>query len=128
VRGGVRRYVSAIGTALVEVLGARGIAASYRCETPGVWVAEAKVASVGLHVRRGISIHGFALNVNLDLSPFDLIVPCGLPVRVTSIAELHDVPTTPESIADEVARAVARALSCRPVALAPGELCVSESY
>lgn len=127
VRGGIRRHVSAIGNALVDVLRVRGIEARYRCDTPGVWVDEAKLASVGLHVRRGISIHGFALNVNVDLEPFGLIVPCGLPVRVTSMAELCGTSATPEGLADEVAVAVANALSFRPVALPSRGLCLSGS-
>lgn len=109
-RRGVREHVVALGGALVDVLSAKGLAARYRSETPGVWVGEAKVASIGIHVRRGVAIHGFALNVNVDLQTFGLIVPCGLQVRMTSVAELLAAPVAIESVADEMARALARAL------------------
>lgn len=110
VRRGVRQHVSAMGGALVDVLTAHGLPAGYRCETPGVWVGDSKVASIGIHVRRGVAIHGFALNVNVDLSTFALIVPCGLQVRMTSVAELLASPITAASLADEVASALGGAL------------------
>jgi lipoate-protein ligase B len=53
----------------------------------GVWVEDRKIASIGVHVSHGISTHGFAVNVDADLRPFEWIVPCGLPdVRMTSLA------------------------------------------
>ncbi len=55
----------------------------------GVWVGDAKIASIGVHVSRGVTTHGFALNVDNDLEPWGWIVPCGLPdVRTTSVAEV----------------------------------------
>ena len=53
----------------------------------GVWVGERKIASIGVHVSRGVTTHGFAVNVDNDLEPFEWVVACGLPdVRMTSIA------------------------------------------
>jgi lipoate-protein ligase B len=53
-----------------------------------VWVGESKIASLGIHVSRWVTHHGFALNVNMDLAPFTLIVPCGIQdVKVTSLAQ-----------------------------------------
>lgn len=83
--------------ALVAALAGHGIAARSRCEEgpdyTGVWVAERKIASIGVHVSRGVSTHGFALNVDTDLEPFGWIVACGLPdVRMTSLA--HELPDT----------------------------------
>ena len=77
--------------AIVAALAEEGIAArSRRGEGPdytGVWVCERKIASIGLHLSRGISTHGFAVNVCVDLEPFSWIVACGLPgVAMTSIA------------------------------------------
>jgi lipoyl(octanoyl) transferase len=88
----LRTMESAIVSALAEL----GIAARSRCaEGPdytGVWVQDRKIASIGVHVSRGISTHGFAVNVNADLDPFSWVVACGLPgVTMTSIA--HELPT-----------------------------------
>src|SRR4029450_6729865 len=55
---------------------------------PGVWVGDAKIASIGVRVREGVSMHGLAVNVDNDLQPFDWIVPCGIAhVRVPSVAQ-----------------------------------------
>lgn len=83
----VRRMEDAIAAALAE----EGIAARSRPQDgpdyTGVWVAERKIASLGVHVARGISTHGFAVNVDNDLKPFSWVVACGLPdVAMTSIA------------------------------------------
>jgi len=66
--------------------GARGRSREGR-EYTGVWIDERKIASIGLHVSRGVTMHGFAVNVDNDLAPFDWVVACGLPdVRMTSLA------------------------------------------
>lgn len=94
-------HLRTMESSIVAALGDEGIEARSRCkEGPdytGVWVADRKIASIGVHVSRGISTHGFALNVDLDLEPFSWIVACGLPdVTMTSIArELR-----PERMAD----------------------------
>jgi lipoyl(octanoyl) transferase len=86
--------------AIVAALAEEGVAARSRpddgADYTGVWVQERKIASLGVHVARGISTHGFAVNVENDLEPFSWIVACGLPdVTMTSIAqELGEVDTT----------------------------------
>lgn len=87
----VGAHLRRMETAIVAALADLGIAARSRCaEGPdytGVWVADRKIASIGVHVSQGISTHGFAINVTNDLAPFDWIVACGLPgVRMTSLA------------------------------------------
>lgn len=82
--------------AIVDTLAREGIEAHSRCaEGPdytGVWVGKGKIASIGVHVSRGVSTHGFAVNVTNDLTPFDWIVPCGLSgVRMTSVAQERGV-------------------------------------
>ncbi|MCO1600601.1 lipoyl synthase [Desulfosporosinus nitroreducens] len=73
---------------LIRTLSAFGIKAERRVGFPGVWVGEKKIASIGLGVNHWVTIHGFALNVNPDLSQFNTIVPCGLSsVQMTSLAE-----------------------------------------
>lgn len=78
--------------AIVGALAQEGIEARSRCDEgpdwTGVWVAERKIASLGVHVSRGVSTHGFAVNVTNDLAPFSWIVPCGLAgVSMTSVAQ-----------------------------------------
>lgn len=74
---GVRDLVSAIEQAIIDLLAELDIAAEARADAPGVYVDGAKIASLGLRVRRGCSFHGLALNVNMDLAPFARINPCG---------------------------------------------------
>lgn len=74
---GVRSLVDNIEQAIVQCLDGLGIQASPRPDAPGVYVGEAKIASLGLRVRRGCSFHGLALNVDMDMEPFSRINPCG---------------------------------------------------
>lgn len=74
---GVRALVDLIEQALVRTLAEVGITAEPRPDAPGVYVGEAKIASLGLRVRRGCSFHGLALNVDMDMEPFLRINPCG---------------------------------------------------
>ncbi|KGE02565.1 lipoyl(octanoyl) transferase LipB [Pseudohaliea rubra] len=84
---GVRELVSLIERAIVRVLTASGIDAAADPVRPGVYVDGAKIASLGLRVRRGCSYHGLALNVTMDLEPFGRINPCGYEgLAVTSMA------------------------------------------
>jgi lipoyl(octanoyl) transferase len=83
-------YVRTLEQALVAALGEEGIAARARPEDgpdyTGVWVGERKIASLGVHVARGVTTHGFAVNVENDLQPFSWVVPCGLDgVQMTSL-------------------------------------------
>lgn len=74
---GVRGLVSALEQAVITLLGEYGIEAEARQDAPGVYVAGAKIAALGLRVRRGCSYHGLSLNVDMDLDPFARIHPCG---------------------------------------------------
>ncbi|MDX1634767.1 MAG: lipoyl(octanoyl) transferase LipB [Marinobacter sp.] len=74
---GVRTLVDHIEQAIVAVLADLGIVAAPRPDAPGVYVGAAKIASLGLRVRRGCSFHGLALNVDMDMEPFSRINPCG---------------------------------------------------
>jgi lipoyl(octanoyl) transferase len=87
---GVAEYVRLLERALVAALAEEGVEARARPEDgpdyTGVWVGERKIASIGVHLRRGVATHGFALNVENDLQPFGWIVPCGLDgVQMTSL-------------------------------------------
>ena len=74
---GVRGLVTALERAVIGLAAMHGIVAECRANAPGVYVQGAKLASVGLRVRRGGSYHGLALNVDMDLAPFSRINPCG---------------------------------------------------
>ncbi len=74
---GVRDLVSAIENAIIALLAEYGIEAHARADAPGVYVGEAKIAALGLRVRKGRSYHGLSLNLDMDLSPFAGIDPCG---------------------------------------------------
>ena len=82
----LHKYLRWLEQLLIEFLAQYGIAASRRESLTGVWVQNHKIASIGVGVRHWITMHGFALNVCGDLSPFDHIVPCGINnVAMTSI-------------------------------------------
>ena len=82
-------YVRSIEAMLIDVLARFGVVADRSPGRPGVWVGEEKIAAIGVRVSRGVTTHGFALNVNTDLSWFRNIVPCGLPTAgVTSMQAL----------------------------------------
>ena len=113
-RRGVVAHLRAMADGLIAVLAARGVAARFRREAPGLWVdaaagePPAKICAFGVHVRRRVSIHGFALNVATDLDAFRMIIPCGLPdAPVTSMQRLGVAAPSVETMAEEVARALA---------------------
>lgn len=87
-------YLRQLEGALIAALGSLGIPAQRRDGLTGVWAGTRKIASIGIHVRQWVTFHGFALNVTTDLSPFSLIIPCGIPdVEMTSVA--HQLPGLP---------------------------------
>ena len=85
--GDIIGYLRTIETAIVAALAQEDVAARGGGDRPtGVWAGGSKIASIGVHVSRRVSTHGFAVNVDNDLEPFDWIVPCGLPgLALTSI-------------------------------------------
>lgn len=107
---GVRKFVRAIEDMLIEVSDGFGARAARHGGHPGAWVGPRKLASIGIEVRRGITRHGFALNVDMDLAPFRAIVPCGMPAL--ELADLSRAAGRPIPLA-AVAAAVVRAWSSR---------------
>jgi lipoyl(octanoyl) transferase len=86
--GDVPAYVHTMEHAILTALADEGIAAEVRDGLTGIWVDNAKIGSIGVHVNRGVTTHGFAVNVDNDLQPFEWIVPCGLDgVRMTSVSK-----------------------------------------
>ncbi len=105
----VHRYLRLIEDVVIAALAAWDIAATRRDGLTGVWVGTDKIASIGIGVRRWVTLHGFALNVNPDLSYFSAIVPCGLPgVCMTSMQELLKEELPLDTVQASVAQSFAR--------------------
>jgi lipoate-protein ligase B len=102
---GPLKYVRMLEEVIVATLSEFGISAGTGERPTGVWVGDSKIAAIGVKVSRGVTTHGFALNVDPDLSYFDNIVPCGMPQRlVTSMASLRPHVTGVESVIPVLAR------------------------
>ncbi len=111
---GVRELVTAIEQAIVSLLAAYNIAASPRSDAPGVYLNTpgqpgAKIAQLGLRVRRGCSFHGLSLNVDMDMEPFQRINPCGhIGLEVTNMAlqleNKPDIEQVSELLIDELVK------------------------
>ena len=95
----LHRYLRWVEELVIELLASFGISAQTRARLTGVWIAERKIASIGVGVRHWITMHGFALNVCGDLSPFDAIVPCGIAnVTMTSMEKESEQVFTVEEV------------------------------
>ena len=117
---GVRAFVAALEQAMIDLLALLGVRGERVPGRPGVWVGGAKVAAIGLRCRRGVSTHGFALNVAPDLASYAGIVPCGLPdAAVTSLRELVRRPPTVAELVPLAAACVASALAYERVTWVP---------
>jgi len=100
---GVRELVTALEDTVIAAAARYGIVAGRRRGAPGVYVDDRKLASLGLRVRRGCSYHGLAFNIDMDLSPFGRINPCGFEgLDVTQLADLGG-PSSVERVAVDVA-------------------------
>lgn len=105
-RRDIRRYVRDLQEVLVRTLAEFGVSGSPGVDRPhiGVWVGAAKIASIGIHLKRWVTTHGFAVNVATDLEMFGGIVACGLPdVRMTSIERLTGERPRLERVAQSAA-------------------------
>ena len=107
----VRELVHAMEQAIIDLLADYAIAAARRPGAPGVYVGDAKVAALGLRVRRGCSYHGLSLNVAMDLAPFAAINPCGYSgLPVTQLRDLG-VADAPEAAGEKLLRHLNRVLT-----------------
>ncbi len=103
---GVRELVARMEQAVIELLAAHAVAAQRLAGAPGVYVEGAKIAALGLRVKRGCTYHGLALNVDMDLAPFAAINPCGYAgMRVTQCRDLG-VSLLPVEAGQALARAL----------------------
>ncbi len=109
--GSVKGTIAALEAAVITFLGELDIPADRRPGFPGVWTEEGKICAVGIHVRRGVSLHGLALNMAPDLAAFDAITPCGIrDAKVTSVAAHLGRAPTPADAAPRLGRALSAAL------------------
>jgi lipoyl(octanoyl) transferase len=107
---GVRDIVTALERSVIQLAAEFGIVAEARREAPGIYVANKKLGSVGIRIRRHSSYHGLAVNVNLDLEPFQRINPCGYQgLEMTQLAELGG-PASVDTAADALEPHLLRAL------------------
>ncbi|HET7035566.1 MAG TPA: lipoyl(octanoyl) transferase LipB [Thermomicrobiaceae bacterium] len=104
----VRRYVARLEASVMRTLAVWGVAGAAEPGYPGVWLGRDKIAALGVAVSRGVTYHGIALNVDVDLRFFEAMIPCGLPDRgATSLArELGQAPPLP-TVADRFVASLA---------------------
>ncbi|MCI0483991.1 MAG: lipoyl(octanoyl) transferase LipB [candidate division NC10 bacterium] len=109
----LHHYMRRLEELLIRTLHRYGIHGERSAGQTGVWVHGTKIASIGVHVSRWVSRHGFSLNVSPDLSAFDLIVPCGLSgVRMTSMSALLNRPVPVQTVAEAVAEQFTLVFDC----------------
>lgn len=108
----LHRYLRWIEDVLIELVGSYGIAGTRREGLTGVWIEQRKIASIGVGVRRWITMHGFALNVGGDLSPFGAITPCGISdVAMTSIESETETRCSVIDVAGDAERIISARLA-----------------
>jgi lipoate-protein ligase B len=107
-------YLRTMEGAIIEALAEEGVEARMRDGLTGVWVADRKIGSIGVHVSRGVTTHGFAINADNDLQPFEWVVPCGLDgVRMTSVSRETARPETMPCLRRRMAYRFAQAYGLR---------------
>jgi len=109
----VRGMVALIEQSVIDVLVERGLAAERKSGAPGVYVAGAKIAALGLRVRRGSCYHGVALNVDMDLAPFSDIDPCGYPGLAVTQTSAHGIDGDARELGEALASRICELLDSR---------------
>jgi len=103
---GPKAFMALLEEVVIQGLAALGLSAGRRQGMHGVWIEDRKIAAMGIRISRGVTRHGFALNVVNDLTPFSAIIPCGLAgFGVTSVAQEVEAPVEPERAARAVIQA-----------------------
>ena len=107
---GIRQLVTILEQAMIKTLAQHGISAVSRVDAPGVYVNDKKIGSIGLRIKKNCSYHGFSLNNDMDLSPFDHINTCGYSdLKVTQLSDLG-VTISTHQLASSVIQAITSAL------------------
>jgi lipoyl(octanoyl) transferase len=119
----VHEYIRRMERVMIESLGEWGVEAGCIEGQTGVWVGDRKIGSIGVHVDRGVATHGFAINVNNDLQPFEWIVPCGIEAcRMTSLTRELGAEQDMGAFMDTVARVFGEIYEREPLEVEPSEL------
>lgn len=105
---GIRELVTRIEQAIIDLLAAHGVPAERLAGAPGVYVNGAKIAALGLRVKRGCTYHGLALNVDMDLAPFAAINPCGYAGMAVTQCRDIGIAAGPDTLAGELAGRLAQ--------------------
>lgn len=107
----IREIVRRLEQSIIDYLAALNIVAESNCDAPGVYVDQKKIASIGLRVRRFCVYHGIAFNLNMDLSPFTRINPCGFSnLEMTQLADLSNKPTSAKEVVQNLGNFLIRNL------------------
>ena len=118
----VTAFVRSMENAVIASLAASGVSAGTREGLTGVWCEDRKIASIGIHVQKGVTTHGFAINCDNDLSTFQSVIPCGLPgVQMTSI-ELEGGQSGIACLRQRVGHEFAQEHGLRQRLVSPGRL------
>jgi len=124
----VHDFVAAMERAIVAALAEEGIAAEVRDGLTGVWAGDAKIASIGIHVSRGVTTHGFAVNVDNDLEPFEWIRPCGVEgARMTSVSREKQVTASMACFRKRMSFHFAEALGTRQRLTSPRQVILASA-
>jgi len=119
----VHEYVRRLERVAIGALAEHGVGATTIQGLTGVWTNERKIGSIGVHVSRGVTTHGLAVNVNNDLQPFEWIVPCGIEgCRVTSLSRELGAKQDLDAFAETLAERFAAIYEREPAAATPAEL------
>jgi len=111
----VHEYVAALEHALIAALADEGVEAELREDCTGVWAPKGKIASIGVHVSKRVTTHGFAVNVDNDLQPFEWVVPCGMEgAQMSSICKETGRDGHMDSFRDAIVRRLCEALDREP--------------
>jgi lipoyl(octanoyl) transferase len=108
---GVKELVARMEQAVIDLLAQSGVAAERQSGAPGVYVGGAKIAALGLRIKQGRSYHGLALNVDMDLSPFALINPCGYPGMAVTQTRNLGIADGVEQAGNRLARLLAEKIA-----------------
>ncbi len=119
----VTDFVEELESVMIRIAADFGVSAARDARNRGVWVGNAKLGSIGINIRHGVSFHGLALNVNPDLTPFSWINPCGLAgVGVTSLAHAAGRRVSMDEARDSARKHFAAVFGVRLEKIDPGEL------
>lgn len=106
---GVKALVTKIEQAIIDLLLTQGIDGQRREGAPGIYVGNAKIAALGLRIRKGCSYHGLSVNVDMDLTPFSRINPCGYEgLASTQIIDLNDCPPSLDDLSTVLVKALTK--------------------